>query len=71
MANVYTMKDSVTSPMERIHCKSEEKELQLILENNPDLLPGDQINPADPRHWLLIKREMPVLIQIREWINGA
>jgi hypothetical protein len=27
---------------------------------NHDLLPGDQINPENPRRWLLIKREMPV-----------
>ncbi|XHX78323.1 MAG: hypothetical protein RBJ76_28525 [Stenomitos frigidus ULC029] len=61
MANVYTILDNgITSPMKRIHCKSEDQELQLILENNPDLLPGDQINPDNPRRWLLIKREMPV-----------
>lgn len=63
MANVYTIQDrekGITKPMERIHCRSEDKELQLILENNPDLLPGDQINPEDPRRWLLIRREMPV-----------
>lgn len=46
--------------MTRIHCKDEERELQLILEKNPDLLPGDQINPKETRRWLLIKREMPV-----------
>jgi hypothetical protein len=31
-----------------------------LLHLNPNLLPGDQINPADPRRWLLVKREMPV-----------
>ena len=46
--------------MERVRCKNEDKELQLILARNPDLLPGDQINPEDPRRWLLIEREMPV-----------
>jgi len=34
--------------------------LQRILEINPDLAPGDQINPTDPRRWLVVKREKPV-----------
>ena len=46
--------------MKRIRCKNEDKELQSVLEQNLDLLPGDQINPDDPRRWILIKREMPV-----------
>jgi hypothetical protein len=37
-----------------------ELELQEFLSQHPDLLPGDQINPDDPRRWLLISREMPV-----------
>ena len=49
-----------TSAMKRIRCANEEKELQDLLENNFDLLAGDQINPEDPRRWLLIKKEMPV-----------
>lgn len=52
--------DGVTILMESVHCKNEDKELQLILEKNPDLLPGDQINPDDPRRWFQIAREMPV-----------
>ena len=49
-----------TSAMTRIRCANEEKELQDLLENNFDLLAGDQINPEEPRRWLLIKKEMPV-----------
>jgi len=61
MAKVYTVaKDGNSRPLEQVHCRSESSELQLILEKNPDLLPGDQIDPDDPRRWLLIKREMPV-----------
>ena len=37
-----------------------EDQLQAYLEDYPDLLPGDQINPAFPRRWLLIAREMGV-----------
>jgi len=46
--------------MRMVTCKDESKELQTILEQNPDLLPGDQIDPDDPCRWMLIKREMPV-----------
>ena len=61
MANVYVIQDDgSTEPMIRIRCVNEDRELQLILEKNLDLLPGDQIDPEDPRRWLLIKREMPV-----------
>ncbi|HLA80885.1 MAG TPA: hypothetical protein VJP78_04525 [Thermoleophilia bacterium] len=37
-----------------------EAELQRYLERFPDLIPGDQINPEDPRRWLLVAREMGV-----------
>ncbi len=61
MANAYVVRaDGRTDVMERVRCMNEDRELQLILENNPDLLPGEQINPDDPSRWLLIKREMPV-----------
>jgi hypothetical protein len=40
-------------PMTRIRCKDEIRELQDLLYLNLNLLPGDQINPADPRRWLL------------------
>lgn len=61
MVKAYVIEeDGRTKPMTVIRCTDEEQELQLILENNPDLIPGDQINPADPRRWLSVKREMPV-----------
>jgi hypothetical protein len=34
--------------------------LQGLLAKYPNLLAGDQINDADPRRWLLIKREAPL-----------
>jgi hypothetical protein len=33
---------------------------QTLLEKYPNLLAGDQINSADPRRWLLVRREMGV-----------
>src|ERR1039458_5161499 len=44
--------------MKSVHCK--DQELQTILKNNFNLLPGDKIAPDVPCRWLLIKREMPV-----------
>lgn len=61
MADVYVLDEQGKSKlMTRIHCKDEDKELQRLLELNPDLLPGNQIDPTNPRRWLLVKREMPI-----------
>jgi hypothetical protein len=61
MSRVYLQNNgSQTVELKRIHCKDEDKELQSLLELNPNLLPGDQIDPEEPRKWILIKREMPV-----------
>jgi hypothetical protein len=61
MAKAYVVaEEGKTRPMVRVRCKNELKELQQILVQNPDLLPGDQITPDDPRRWLLIEEEMPV-----------
>ena len=34
--------------------------LQEALAHFPDLIPGDQINPDNPRRWLLVKRELGI-----------
>ncbi|WP_062301096.1 hypothetical protein [Demequina subtropica] len=34
-----------------------EDELQSLIEQHPDLIPGAEINPAAPRRWLLVARE--------------
>ena len=61
MGSVYVVKqDSTSEPMKPVLCRDEGKELQLILQNNFNLLPGDQIDPDSPCRWMLIKREMPV-----------
>lgn len=61
MSNVYLMdSESKTVNMTRLHCSNEDKELQRLLEQNLELLLGDQINPERPCQWVLIKREMPV-----------
>jgi hypothetical protein len=62
VSHVYVMQeDSGTKQLERIACGDEDKELQLLLERNLNLLPGDQISPGQDLRWLLIKREMPVV----------
>ncbi|MCM8765713.1 MAG: hypothetical protein NC920_02555 [Candidatus Omnitrophica bacterium] len=47
------------SPMEE---KEFEKEtiLHELLASYPDLLPGDQIDPEDPRRWLVVDREVGI-----------
>jgi hypothetical protein len=60
MSSVYVVKEGKTEPMKVVRVKNEDKELQTILENNLDLLPGDQIDPEAPCRWMLIRREMPV-----------
>ncbi len=37
-----------------------EDHLQELIENNPSLLAGDQINPSEPHKWILISREMGI-----------
>jgi hypothetical protein len=62
MSKVYLMQmDSKTEPLKRLFCQNEDKELQQLLQNNLDLLPGDQISPGQSLRWLLVKREMPVV----------
>jgi hypothetical protein len=39
---------------------TEEEILQRALAHYPDLLPGDQINPEEPRRWLLVQRELGI-----------
>jgi hypothetical protein len=37
-----------------------EDDLQALLANYPDLIPGDQINLENPRRWLLVAREVAI-----------
>jgi hypothetical protein len=61
MNRVYSVaEDRTTSAFTPVHCKNEELELQNLLAKNLDLIPGDQVDPENPRRWLLVKREMIV-----------
>lgn len=35
-----------------------EVELHELLASYPDLLPGDQVDPENPRRWILVSREI-------------
>lgn len=62
MSKVYVLgQGTLTRPLPRLRCKDEGTELQELLEQNPHLLPSEQIFPDNPPQWLLIKREMPVI----------
>jgi hypothetical protein len=52
--------NSQSLALKRVYCEREDEELQLLLENNLALLPGDQFGDDEELRWLLIKREMPV-----------
>jgi hypothetical protein len=62
MSHVYRVDphDGSSVPLQRVRCRNEDRELQRLLELNPDLLPGAQIDPEVPRRWMLIKREKQV-----------
>jgi|GEM_PF-6818717 len=61
MSKIYMLGDGThASPLKRLQCRDEDRELQSLLEKNHHLLPSDQIDPENPPQWLLIKREMPV-----------
>jgi hypothetical protein len=48
--------DESLKPMEATPYANEDL-LQRLLEQYPDLLAGEQVDPDDPRRWLLVKRE--------------
>jgi hypothetical protein len=60
-AKIFLVGDSEKKliPMEETPYEAEHI-LQSLLADYPDLIPGDQINPGDPRQWLLVKREAGV-----------
>lgn len=61
MSKVYLMdQNAQTTELVRVRCNDENKELQQLLEKNPSLLSGEQMDPDNPREWLLVKREMSV-----------
>lgn len=61
MTRVFRLnEDGSATPMPQLYAANEEVELQRLLEQNPSVLPGREINPEDPRRWLMIARELPV-----------
>ena len=59
-AKIFLLTDPVTlQPMAETGYVTE-SELQLLLARYCDLLPGDQIDPEEPRRWLFVGREVGV-----------
>lgn len=46
-------------PLGETHYEAESV-LQKLLADYPDLLAGEQVNPSDPRRWLLVSREVAI-----------
>jgi len=61
VSSIYRVNDDGSTVLaDRVRAQNEERDLQRLIEKNLALLPGSDIDPGDPRRWLLIKREMPV-----------
>jgi hypothetical protein len=59
MGNIYVLNgDKITELRETLY--ENEDFFQSLIERYPNILAGDQINPAAPRKWILISREMGV-----------
>jgi len=56
---IFLRRGDTLTPLHRTDFGSE-ADIQLLLSKYPDLLSGQQINPDDPRRWLLVAREMGV-----------
>lgn len=54
---IFLRRGDTLTPLHRAEFDSEDA-LQAILARYPDLLAGEQMNPDDPRRWLLIAREI-------------
>lgn len=59
---IYLIRDDNQGGAIRLEAKpyAKEEEFQLLLERFPELLAGEQVEPDDPRRWLLVAREIGV-----------
>ncbi len=57
--NIYIIKDNQLTRMQQQEYLSEDQ-LQPLLEEHPELIPGDVIDTDNPRKWLLVNSEMGV-----------
>ena len=57
---IYVMNEQQTLQPLREEPFSTEDILQGLLAEHPELLDGEQINPADPRRWILVDREVGI-----------
>lgn len=61
MGRIYRVFDDGSTVLaERKRAQREERDLQILVEKNLDLLLGEEIDSVNPRRWMLIKHEMPV-----------
>ncbi|WP_434344723.1 hypothetical protein ACN6A1_18425 [Myxococcus virescens] len=52
--------DGGLNPFDAKNGYASEAELQKLIADHPELLRGDQMDPEDPRRWLLIGREVGI-----------
>jgi hypothetical protein len=60
LPGVFVLNDTNTLvSLEPAHFASED-DFQVLLAKFPELLAGDQIDPSNPRRWLLVRREAAI-----------
>jgi hypothetical protein len=57
---IYVKQDGKALVRMKVQAYDKEIDFQQLLQDYPELLSGDQINPASPRKWLLVGREAAV-----------
>jgi len=60
MNKVYIVDEHNIKQPQRILCTNEFNDLHQLLLQDPSILPGDQINPDDPRKWIILKNELDI-----------
>jgi hypothetical protein len=57
---IYSIKSDGKLEEMKEQAYSSEDLLQRLLSEHPDILAGDQIDPTNPRRWMLVSREVPI-----------
>ena len=56
---IFILQDTEISELQEVPFEKE-YDFQRLIERYPNILAGDQIDPENPRKWLLVSREMPI-----------
>ena len=57
MASIFLKQDDGSLVEMRQESYDSEALLQVLIAEHPDILAGDEVSPAEPRRWALVRRE--------------